>query len=140
MTRQLPAKLFQAFTETHYIVQHEPPFTMNIGVPCPHLKKLMAERKALCAAFITAWNPFAQQLSDTENETRQQALKASLTHRGLAFIDGIGQHPGNGWPGEPSVLVLDLGHEAAKALAGQYEQLAFVWADQTAVPTLMLPD
>ena len=47
---------------------------------------------------------------------------------------------GNNWPGEPSVLILDMGHEAAKALAGQYEQLAFVWADQTAVPTLMLPD
>jgi hypothetical protein len=140
MTRQLPAELFQAFTETHYIVHHKPPFTMNIGVPCPHLKKLMAERKALCAAFITAWNPFAQQLSDTENKARQQTLKGNLTERGLAFIDGIGQHPGNGWPGEPSVLILDMGREAAKALAGQYEQLAFVWADQTAVPTLMLPD
>lgn len=94
----------------------------------------------MCAAFITAWNPFAQQLSDTENETRQQALKACLTHRGPAFIEGIGQHPGNGCPVEPSVLILDLGREAAKALAGQYEQLAFVWADQTGLPTLMQPD
>ncbi len=140
MTSQLPAKLFQAFTETHYIVHHEPPFTMNIGVFCPDLEKLMAERKTLCAAFITAWNPFAQQLSCTENEARQHTLKANLTERGLAFIDGIGQHPGNNWPGEPSVLILDMGREAAKALAGQYEQLAFVWADQTGVPSLMQPD
>ncbi len=140
MTSQLPAELFQAFTETHYIVHHEPPFTMNICVFCPDLEKLMAERKALCAAFITAWNPFAQQLSCTENEARQHTLKANLTERGLAFIDCIGQHPGNGWPGEPSVLILNMGREAAKALAGQYEQWAFVWADQTAVPTLMLPD
>lgn len=140
MTSQLPAELFQAFTETHYIVHHEPPFTMNIGVFCPDLEKLMAERKALCAAFITAWNPFAQQLTNTENEARQQTLKDNLTERGQVFIDGIGQHPGNGWPGEPSVLILNMGREAAKALVGQYEQLAFVWADQAAMPTLMLPD
>lgn len=57
-----------------------------------------------------------------------------------ACTDGIGQHPGNGWPGEPSVLILDMAREAAKALAGQYEQWAFVWADQTAVPALMQPD
>lgn len=140
MPRTLPAELFQAFTESDYIVHHEPPFTMNIGVPCPHLKQLMAERKALCAAFITAWNPSAQQLSDTENETRHQALKASLAHRGQAFIEGIGQHPRNGWPGEHSVLILDLDREAAKALAGQYEQLAFVWSDASGVPTLVQPD
>ena len=140
MTNALPSDLIEAFTETHYIVHHEPPFAMNIGVFCPDLKKLMAERKALCAAFITAWNPFAQQLSDTENEARQHTMKASLSQRGLTYIDGIGQHPGNGWPGEPSVLILDMGREAVQALARQYEQLAFVWVDQTAVPALMLPD
>ena len=132
-------ELTQAFTETDYIVHHEPPFTMNIGKPCPELKKLMADRNALCSAYITAWNPFAQKLSDKENEARQHELKATLKKRGLAFIDGIGQHPSNGWPGEPSVLILDLDREAAKALAGHYEQLAFVWADKTAVPELVQP-
>ena len=131
--------LQSAFEETHYIVHHEPPFTMNIGKPCPELKKLMAERNALGAAFITAWNPFAQKLSDKENEARQQELKATLKKRGLAFIDGIGQHPSNGWQGEPSVLILDIDREAAKALAGHYEQLAFVWADKIAFPQLLEP-
>lgn len=132
-------ELTQAFAETDYIVHHEPPFTMNIGKPCPELKKLMAERNALGAAFITAWNPFAQKLSDKENEARQQELKATLKKRGLAFIDGIGQHPSNGWQGEPSVLILDIDREAAKALAGHYEQLAFVWADKIAFPQLLEP-
>lgn len=140
MTNALPPDLEVAFTETHYIVHHQPPFTMNIGVFCPDLEKLMTEHKAMYAAFITAWNPFARQLSDKENEARLQTLKVSLSQRGLTYIDGIGQHPGNGWPGEPSVLILDMGREAVQALARQYEQLAFVWVDQTAVPALMLPD
>lgn len=133
------SELIQAFSETDYIVHHEPPFTMNIGKPSLDLKKLMAERNALGAAFITAWNPFSQKLSDQENAKRQQELKDKLKQRGLMFIDGIGQHPGNGWPGEPSVLILDLNREAAKALAGHYEQHAFVWSDQTGLIELVQP-
>jgi hypothetical protein len=49
---------------------------MRIGQPCPELTRLMAERNTSCAAFITAWNPFSQQLSPKENEQRQQELKA----------------------------------------------------------------
>lgn len=133
----LPAELLQAFAETDYIVHHEPPFTMNIGQPCPELKALMAEHNALCAAFITAWNPFSQQLSAKQNEDRQQALLAELKRRGLKFIEGIGQHPSNNWPGEPSVLVLDLEKEVARLLAFHLEQHALVWIPRDAVPTLI---
>lgn len=135
----LPAELVQAFIETDYIVHHEPPFTMNIGQPCPELKALMAEHNALCAAFITAWNPFSQQLSAKQNEDRQQALKDELKRRGLKFIKGTGQHPSNNWPGDASVLVLDLKKESAKSLAGHHEQHAFVWAASDAMPELVLP-
>lgn len=139
MPQPLPAELIQAFTETDYIVHHEPPFTMNIGQPCPALKALMAEHNALCAAYITAWNPFSQQLSRQKNEARQNEMKADLKMRGLKFIEGIGQHPSNNWPGEPSVLVLDLGIDAAKSLAGHNEQHAFVWVGSDAVPELVRP-
>lgn len=135
----LPPELLQAFSETNYIVHHEPPFMMNIGKPCPELKKLMEDRNSLSAAFITACNPFSQKLGLTKNFVLQHALKMTLRKRGLAFIDGIGQHTSNDWPGEPSFLILDLDRESAKALAGHYEQLAFVWADKTAVPELVQP-
>ncbi len=135
----MPPELIQAFTETDYIVHHEPPFTMNIGKPCEELKKLMANRNALGAAFITAWNPFSQKLSTIKNLERQQELKEILKNRGLTYFEGIGQHPSNNWPGEPSVLVLDINREAAKVLAGHFEQHAFVWTDKTAIPELVQP-
>ncbi|MFN5095805.1 DUF3293 domain-containing protein [Limnohabitans sp.] len=139
MPENLPIELVQAFTGTDYIVHHEPSFTMNIGKPCEELKKLMANRNALGAAFITAWNPFSQKLSAKQNEVRQQELKEILKKRGLTFFEGIGQHPSNNWPGEASVLVLDLNREAAKVLARHFEQHAFVWAGTTAVPELIQP-
>lgn len=83
MSQHLHAELHQAFTETDYIVHHEPPFTMNIGKPSPALKALMTEHNALSAAFITAWNPFSQNLPALENKARQDELKANLKRRGL---------------------------------------------------------
>ncbi len=139
MTGALPSELLQAFAETHYTVQLEPPFTLQIGQPCPDLKALMAEHNALSAAFITAWNPFSQNLPAKENQARQDELKTNLKKRGLICIDGIGKHPGNNWPGEASVLVLGLDLEAAKSLARHYEQHAFVWAAGDGVPELMQP-
>jgi hypothetical protein len=130
-------ELVQAFMETEYFVHADPAFKMHIGQPCPELARLMAERNVHCAAFITAWNPFSQTKSPTENEERQQALKAELKKSGLSFIDGIGQHPSNQWPGEPSFLILNLNRASATELAAKYEQHAFVWADETAVPTLV---
>jgi hypothetical protein len=125
--------------ETEYFVHADPAFKMRIGQPCPELARLMAERNTNCAAFITAWNPFSQQLKPEKNEQRQQELKAQLKTRGLRFIDGIGKHPSNEWPGEPSVLILNLDLESAKVLAAQYEQLAFVWSGETAMPELVQP-
>ena len=137
MPHDIPPELVQAFIETEYFVHADPAFKMRIGQPCPELARLMAEQNTTCTAFITAWNPFSQQLSPKENEQRQQELKAQLKTRGLRFIDGIGQHPSNEWPGEASVLILNLNLESAKVLAAQYEQHAFVWAGETAVPELV---
>ena len=137
MSETVPSELAQAFAETHYIVHHETPFVIHIGRPCPELEALISEHNALSAAFITAWNPFSQNLLAKENEDRQDELKTSLKKRGLIYIDGIGKHPSNNWPGEASVLVLGLDLEAAKSLARHYEQHAFVWAASDGVPELI---
>jgi hypothetical protein len=62
---------------------------------------------------------------------------AELKRRGLKFIEGNGQHPSNNWPGEPSVLVLDLEKEVARLLAFHLEQHAFVWRSSDAMPNLI---
>lgn len=58
-------ELRQAFEETNYIVDHKPPFTLNIGQACPALNELLQEGGHEAAAFITAWNPFSQPLIGT---------------------------------------------------------------------------
>lgn len=120
-------ELQRAFEETHFIVYHQPPFTLRIGQHSHELDALLKATVNDCAAFITAWNPMCQALDLSENRQRQKSLADELATRKLTTLPGIGQHPCNGWSGEESVLVLGLQLEAARALAKAYGQLAYVW-------------
>ncbi len=138
----LSPELIQAFLETHYRVhQHgpdAPALTLRVGQASPDLIALHNAHGVDCSAFLTAYNPFAKKVDDASNLQRQEALKQELSRRSLTFLPGEGQHPANGWPAEPSVLVLGLSLEAAKVMGRQYEQAAIVWIGLKAVPELVL--
>jgi hypothetical protein len=127
-----------AYEETEYRVHAEPPFTLRIGQVCPELLQEYKTRKVSCCAFLTACNPFSQALTDEQNAERQQALAKALRSRSLTFLEGLGQHPTNGWKGEASFLVFDLSLEAAKALGRSFEQNAVVWVGPEGNPDLIL--
>jgi hypothetical protein len=40
--------------------------------------------------YITAWNPFSDQLTDEENKAKQQMLVADITDLGFDMITGRG--------------------------------------------------
>ena len=130
--------LIQAFLETDYRVDAPAAMTLRVGVANPLLADLHKARRVESSAFITACNPFSQAFDAASNVERQEALARELRQQGLAFIGGIGQHPSNNWPGEPSFLVLGLSLEAAKALGTRHEQNAIIWCGADAVPTLVL--
>jgi hypothetical protein len=85
---------------------------MHIGQPCPELKALMTEHKALSAALITAWNPFSQNLPAKEKpspprraESQPQKARTDLHRRHRQTpqqqLGGRGQRVGS-WPGPGS--------------------------------------
>jgi Protein of unknown function (DUF3293) len=142
----LPASLVRAYRETHYKVfaatgTEAIAFTLLIDQACVELSAAHRRHGADCSAYITACNPYSQSLRPDENAKRQGELARELRSRDLAFDDGAGHHPSNGWEGglgEPSYLVYGLGLDAAKALARQFEQNAFVFSGIDAVPRLIL--
>jgi len=129
--------LWEAYKKTHFIVQSTPEFVLKIGQYSEELKHLLTHHSLSTAAFITAYNPFSQQLSEGENFKRQEKLVKEIQSRGLNLIQGLGQDPDHKWEGEPSVLVLGIALEAAKKLARSYEQNAFVWCDESCTPELI---
>ena len=130
--------LKQAYIETDYIVETEPRMTLKIGTANPALLTLHKKLRVNCSAFITAHNPFSKSASQEENNERMLQLVNELKNRSLGFLPGIGQHPSNDWPGEPSLLIFGLSLEAAKALGNKYEQNAILWIGVTGTPELIL--
>ncbi len=139
----IPPATVQAYRETHYKVFAQPgsaeiAFTLRVDEPCPELLAAHKRRRVDCSAFVTAYNPFSQALAAGESAARQLALVRELEARAFAWDKGVGEHPSNSWPGEPSCLVYGIALDAAKVLAARFEQNAFVWSGADGVPRLIL--
>lgn len=137
----LPEGLLAAYRATDYRVyplNGQAGFTLRIGTQQADLLPLMKRYGAKSAAYITACNPLGNKLSDVENRSRQAALQMVLGQRSLAHFPGIGQGTAGNWPGEESFLILGLNLAAAKRLATDFEQNAFVWVGADAVAQLIL--
>jgi hypothetical protein len=141
-TSNLAPVLLQAYRETHYRVTTGPndpeAFVLRVGEASKPLAILHKKSGVDCSAYITACNPWSESLPDAENIRRQENLLHALRTRSLRWVEGIGKHPSNQWPGEPSVLILGLSLAAAKVLAEDFEQNAFVWSGADARPLLVL--
>lgn len=128
--------IIKAYLETDYSVSGQ--FVMRVGVANESLAKLYKQSNTDSGTFITACNPFSQDVGEIINAARQAELAKDLSQRSLAFFDGIGKHPSGDWPAEPSYFVLGLSLEAAKALGEKYGQNAIVWCGADAIPELVL--
>ncbi|WP_413184345.1 DUF3293 domain-containing protein [Paraburkholderia sacchari] len=128
----------EAYLETHYEVLGDAPATLRPGEFNAALRALHEARHIACSAFITACNPLSEGLDSETNAARQAALARELDALGFAYVEGIGQHPSNHWPGEASFLVLGITLDAAKALGEKHQQNAIVWCGADAVPQLIL--
>jgi hypothetical protein len=137
-TSVIDANTQLAFLQTEFKVLGAEPYTLLIGEKSAALAAAHRRARVECSAYLTAHNPWSQALPEVENEQRQADLKRHLANCGLSFTEGIGEHPSNGWPGEPSLLVYGLGLETAKILARTWNQNAIVWSGADAVPHLVL--
>ena len=138
----IASSLTQAYLETDYGVNADQPFVLKVGVFSEPLARLLERHHCDCAAYLTACNPFSEDLGAAENAARQAELSRELTERSLRFIEGVGQgsqvEGPEQWPGEASLLVLGLSLEASRALGCQHEQNALIWCAKDAVPQLVL--
>lgn len=134
----LNSELISAYEATYFHVQAPSPFILKVGYKSSELEALFDLTGCKTAAFITAFNPFSETLSEKENQARNNQLEADLNRLNLKYINGFGQDPHCKWPGEDSYLVLDLDLEYAKFLAIKFEQNAIVWCSSSAVPELVL--
>jgi hypothetical protein len=119
--------LWAAYRRTTYMAHtSNGDISITPGRRSPALDGLLNERGVRDWAYVTAYNPASRPLAEEENIRRQQELVELVRDRGLAFLDGEGIGEDSRWPAEPSVLILGIESDDARALGRQFGQLAIV--------------
>jgi Protein of unknown function (DUF3293) len=135
---KIDAATIAAYQAAHYEVLDPIPFVMRVGVVSTQLADLLTREQASCVGFITAWNPFSENLTAADNSAAQISLMKELTELGFSTVPGFGKDPSGKWPGEESLLVIGLSLDEVKQLGIKYRQNAVIWSGQKAVPELIL--
>ena len=86
-------------------------------------------------AYITAYNPFSELLSDEENEKRNKELESKLTK--FEIFSGRGVGTDGTWSDEESFLVLGISRNDAMELGKKFEQNAILFGTIDDVPELI---
>jgi hypothetical protein len=108
---------------------------LRIGRENDELDRLLAEHGVNSWAYITAYNPASIPAPAAENEANQRELRAAVERAGHAFFEGAGV--GEGWPPEPSLLVLGITGVESEELGRRFGQLAVVVGERGGVPRLL---
>ena len=131
--------LVNAYIATDYRVTHgEATIVLNVGMYSKEVEELLVQSNSNTAAFISAYNPDSNPLSDHENIKAHAALVQDIELAGYKYFLGEGKGQGSSWPSEPSILVVGIECGEAIALASKYRQQAFVWIRKQDAPRLIL--
>ena len=131
-------KLLKEYKTADYYVFSEPSFILKIGISSKELRKLLIKLNVKFAAFITAFNPYSQELSLKENRLRNKKLEGKIQSLDLYYIKGDGRCGDSGEVGEESFLVFGLSKKQAINLGKESQQNAIVVCGTNATPSLLL--
>lgn len=116
-----------AYKATDFVVEDdETNIVIRIGQMNSKLDNLLAKREIENWAFITAFNPRSEQLTDEENADRHSELLAVTKAGDYEFLNGYGRGPVGDWPPEKSLLIFNVDREAAKKIGKRFGQNAIV--------------
>ena len=116
--------LLKAYSETTFHV-FEPHILIEIGHKNNALEVLLLANNASQWAYITPYNPYSKELSDTENLMRFERLKGELSE--YSFFEGEGVGMDLTWAPERSLLILGITKEKAIEIGNSYEQNAIFY-------------
>ena len=120
--------LIKAYRQAEYEVQANPQhYILRIGEVNHALVEQMKKEQVTTAAYLTAFNPYGQQIGLEENQRAQKQLLVDLDLLSIHYLQGQGRDAAGVWPSEPSVLALGITLQDAEILADRYGQNAFVW-------------
>ena len=128
--------LIKAYNQTHYKVNgFQNP--IRIGKVLKELNSYLIQKGVNSWAYITAYNPFSEVLSEEDNEKRNSELLEDIK-KDYDYKDGIGVDPKGEWEGEKSFLILGIKKNDAMTLAMKYNQNAIIYGEIGSLAELII--
>src|SRR5437870_1692653 len=138
MQDDLKQRLLQAYRRTSFFADTQVGrLELRIGSLCPRLEELLANHGARSWAYLTAFNPRSERLSDEENQDRHRRLVERVEYLGFPAFPGEGVGDDGTWPRERSLLVLGVNRRQAIDLGREFGQLAVVFGEVGSPPALI---
>ena len=135
---KIPLFLIDAYKAADFHVFSGSSFILKKDQYSEELHQIFVENAVQSAAFITANNPYSNELTNEENIDRNKQLENQLKQMDFEYIPGEGRSRKEDWAEEASFLVLGINKMTSCELGKQFEQNAIVWCDKDAVPRLIL--
>lgn len=115
--------LINAYNSTSYNV-FNPSISLRIDQLNPELDDLLVKFGEINWAYVTAYNPFSELLTDEENKERHKQLKERIEKYPFFEGEGVGTDPS--WKPEQSFLILGISEANARELGKNFQQNAIV--------------
>ena len=127
--------LISAYNKTKFHV-FIPTIVIEIGKRNEDLDTLIKRDDQAEWAYITAYNPYSNELTDKENLKRQSLLLSKISD--YKFYEGEGVGEDSTWKPERSILIVGITKNEAISLGREFEQNAIVYGKINEVPELII--
>ncbi len=134
----IASEALEGYESTDYLIKSDPDILFKVGEPCEGITKLFARHGVDCGAFITAFNPQGNIVSDEQNQKNHELLTQEIQQRAIPFLTCIGSPASATWPPEIGFFLLGADLSFAKEAGQKFDQDAIVWVPHNAVPQLVL--
>jgi hypothetical protein len=136
-SRNIDQQLREAYLATTYEVKYLG-LQLRIGQENWHLEEFLIDNNVFSWAFISAWNPFSQPRSPSENENQHAKLIAFAKSKQWVFAEGFGVPQNDDWKAEKSLFLLDISRNEAINLGKIFDQHAIVFGRLGKAPELIV--
>lgn len=130
-------ELINAYMETDYYIYNNP-HPLKINKYYPYLQTIYDNYNKNTCAYITAYNPYSEQVDIDINIKNNESLKLLLEENNYQYIGGYGYHPSNKWEKEYSFLIIGIDYNNACEIGILYNQTAILWCNGDCIPKLLL--
>lgn len=127
--------LIEAYKNSKYEI-FETSIIIEIGIINQQLDDLLLKHNSNEWAFITAYNPYSQVLTDEENEIRHSDLKV-LTKNYVTY-EGHGVGEDITWKPELSLFIIGISKDDALKIGYKFDQNAIVYGKIEFAPELLI--